>query len=340
MATTIELIITLAVILGAAIVFTNAIELLGERLNLGSGAVGSVLAAVGTALPETMIPVIAIVGTLILGGDAAASQEIGIGAIIGAPFTLATLALFVVGASALGFRRRRETGAHISVDERVTSLDIGFFFIFFAIAAAVGLVELPLYGKILVAILFVGSYVLYVVRILQHGGETQGEPPGKLFLWRPFRGEAPTWAVVAQVVGAIVIMAVGAHFFVQAVEHVSTIVGIPAVVIALIIAPLATELPEKFNSVIWLRESKDTLALGNISGAMAFQSTIPVAIGILFTPWNLGFLPGLAAVFALVSGAILFFNLRAKQRVRSTYLLGGGILYIAFLVVAAISTFA
>ena len=51
----IELILSLAAILGAAVIFTNAVEILGDRLGLGHGAVGSILAAVGTALPETMI---------------------------------------------------------------------------------------------------------------------------------------------------------------------------------------------------------------------------------------------------------------------------------------------
>jgi cation:H+ antiporter len=99
--TVIELVLSLATILGAAILFTNAIEILGERLNLGAGAVGSLLAAVGTALPETMIPVVAIVGALILGTGGAAASEIGIGAILGAPFLLATLAFFIVGVAAL-----------------------------------------------------------------------------------------------------------------------------------------------------------------------------------------------------------------------------------------------
>jgi Ca2+/Na+ antiporter len=46
----------LAVVLGAAVLFTNAVEILGGRLKLGQGAVGSVLAAVGTALPESANP--------------------------------------------------------------------------------------------------------------------------------------------------------------------------------------------------------------------------------------------------------------------------------------------
>ncbi|MDR4471739.1 MAG: hypothetical protein MRJ92_03475 [Nitrospira sp.] len=40
--------------------FTNGIEWLGKRLNISEGAVGSVFAAVGTTLPETSIPIIAI----------------------------------------------------------------------------------------------------------------------------------------------------------------------------------------------------------------------------------------------------------------------------------------
>ncbi len=43
----------------------------------------------------------------------------------------------------------------------------------------------------------------------------------------------------------------------------------------LLVAPIATELPEKFNAVIWIRQGKDTLAMGNITGAMVFQASIP-----------------------------------------------------------------
>lgn len=123
--TIIEMVLSLAAILVAAFVFTNAIEILGQRLNLGEGSVGSLLAAVGTALPETMIPVIALVGAALAGESAgAAASEIGIGAILGAPFLLATLAMFVVGASILGFRRRRENGADLVIDKRTTRRDI------------------------------------------------------------------------------------------------------------------------------------------------------------------------------------------------------------------------
>ena len=46
------LLVTFVVILIGAELFTNGIEWAGHRLKLAEGAVGSLLAAVGTALPE------------------------------------------------------------------------------------------------------------------------------------------------------------------------------------------------------------------------------------------------------------------------------------------------
>ena len=73
------LVIAFLVILLGAELFTNGIEWFGRKLNLAQGAVGSVLAAVGTALPETMIPIIAI----IFGSGGEATHAVGVGAILG-----------------------------------------------------------------------------------------------------------------------------------------------------------------------------------------------------------------------------------------------------------------
>jgi cation:H+ antiporter len=332
----IELMLSLAAILGAAVLFTNAVEILGDRLGLGHGAVGSILAAVGTALPETMIPIVAILGAVIVGSGGAAAGEIGVGAILGAPFLLATLALFIVGLSTILYRDRRSSGSEIVVNRQVTIPDMAFFLVCFGLAAGAGLISLPLVLKIGLALFLLVAYAGYVIYTIKSGSDaTEGDPPDSLTLW-PFRSAAPTWAVVAQVVGTVTVMGFAAHFFVDAVGHISSAIGIPAGLIALVLAPLATELPEKFNSVIWLRDNKDTLALGNITGAMVFQSTIPVSVGILFTPWNLGFLSTLSAVFALISGVVFIGFLLRKGPLRGFYLLGAGILYAAFLVAATV----
>ena len=93
--------IAFVVILLGAELFTNGIEWFGRKLELAEGAVGSVLAAVGTALPETMIPIIAIA----FGGGGEATDAVGVGAILGAPFMLSTLAMFVTGVGVIAFRR-------------------------------------------------------------------------------------------------------------------------------------------------------------------------------------------------------------------------------------------
>jgi cation:H+ antiporter len=334
--TVLQLVLSLAAILGAAVLFTNAVEMLGDRLNLGQGAIGSILAAVGTALPETMIPVVALIGAAIAGESAgAAASEIGIGAILGAPFLLATLAMFMVGAAALGFRSRRENGAELVIEKRVTRRDVLYFLIAFAVAAGAGIVALPTWVKIVVAILLVGTYIFYVYRTIVAGGEGLGETPDDLTLWPESRwGRAPTWAVAAQLLGTLVVMGAGAHIFVRGVESASESLGIPAGLISLVLAPLATELPEKFNSVIWMRVDKDTLAFGNITGAMVFQSTLPVSLGLLFTRWELGFINAFSAALALASGVVLLGFLLRKGPIKAYYLLGAGSLYIVFLAVA------
>lgn len=104
--------------------FADAVQMLGERLELGEGAVGSV--------PAALIPIAAIAGALVARRDPRAAGEIGIGAILGVPFVLSTLGMFVVGVSALGFRRRRTGGTDVSVDEGTARRDVGFFLVCYA----------------------------------------------------------------------------------------------------------------------------------------------------------------------------------------------------------------
>jgi len=333
--TTFEFVAALVAILMGAAFFTNAVEILGGRLGMRQGAVGSLLAAVGTALPESMIAVVAILEPVLTGGPSEEGALIGIGAILGAPFMLATLAMFVVGVSALVFRERRDQGTGLRVDATTIGRDIGFFLIFFAAAAGVGLVELPLYLKVGVALVLAFGYGLYVRRTLSSGEHLEDVPERLLIL--PRSQHPPLFAVVFQTLASLGVIIAGAHFFVDAVEHAAAGLGLPAGLIALILAPLATELPEKFNSIFWMRDGKDTLALGNVTGAMIFQSTIPVAFGVLFTPWNLAPLDLFAVVLALASGGLVYLTLRLSGKLRARGLMLGGLFYAAFVVGAVIA---
>jgi cation:H+ antiporter len=315
------LIASLIAILFAAALFTNGIEWLGKKLNLSEGAVGSVLAAVGTALPETMIPIVAI-----LSGHAD-SSHVGIGAILGAPFMLATLAFFVVGVSARVFKNRKQ-GSTLTVDHSIFRRDIRFFLIVFALAAAMAFVHLQ-WIRYIVAILLVVLYIVYVYHTVRDGkgvGETEIEP-----LVFAKKAEQPgIFPVVLQVVVALSLIVVGARFFIYSLTDVAQALNVSPLLLSLIISPVATELPEKFNSIFWMRDGKDTLAMGNITGAMVFQSSVVPALGIAFTSWELSMTALLSVVLALVSAAIVFYYARRHQRLNANVLIFSGSFYLVF----------
>jgi cation:H+ antiporter len=113
-------------------------------------------------------------------------------------------------------------------------------------------------------------------------------------------------------------------------------VGLSPLILSLIIVPVATELPEKFNSFLWIREGKDTFAIGNITGAMVFQSCIPVTIGVIFTEWTIDWsqgvqmLQGVSMLIALLSAVILYHE-SSHREIKMSGLFLGGLLYILFL---------
>ncbi|KLU59552.1 putative calcium/sodium:proton antiporter [Peptococcaceae bacterium CEB3] len=325
------LILSLGTILVGAAGFTNGVEWLGKKLKLGDGAVGSILAAVGTALPETMVPIIAFLGG---SHNGEMTSEIGIGAILGAPLMLSTLAFFISGLAVLVFRRENRP---LNLDSRVVVHDLGFFVVVYGLAVMASF--LPALPKRLCALALLVSYVWYVLRTVRASkGQDSGEIPPPLYLAAGARDPA-LGRVLTQVALALLLIIGGAHGFVQAVKAVALAQGVPAFVLSLIITPIATELPEKFNSVVWLRQGKDTLALGNISGAMVFQSSVIPPLGILLTPWHLEYLALWSALLALLAALVPYSVLKRYGLIRpSTLLLSGGFYLVFILAVLKVST--
>lgn len=320
------LVVGIAIILVACELFTNSIEWLGKKLNLGEGAVGSILAAVGTALPETMIPIIAI----LFGGGSEASHEIGIGAILGAPFMLSTAAFFVTGTAILIFTSRRRRTPLMKVNTTILGRDMRFFLIVYLVAFGAAFVpshEL----KIGIGIFLVILYGYYVMRTLGGDEGEMGEHELNPLRFARSAIEPGLGIVVLQVVVSLGMIIGGARVFVQNMEVVAEALHVSPLVMSLIIAPLATELPEKFNSVLWVREGKDTLAMGNISGAMVFQSCIPVAVGLLLTSWELDQYAVASVLIALASTTVVFLQMRTKGYLTANILALSGLFYLAFI---------
>ena len=333
------LVVAFVIILVGAELFTNGIEWFGRKLELAEGAVGSVLAAVGTALPETMIPIIAI---LFATGDSA--HEVGVGAILGAPFMLSTLAMFVTGIAVLYVARRRSTGDTMRVDTHVLAHDMRYFAIAYAIAIGAAFLPLePVQLKWIVAVVLIGIYAWYVKGHFEADADVDAEDLAPLRFHRLDRNghvadpAVPRLRVVnLQVIAALGLILLGAVFFVDSVEHLATELHLDPALLALVIAPIATELPEKFNSVIWVRQGKDTLAMGNITGAMVFQSTIPTVVALVFASnaWVAAegsYVAFASAGIAFLSSAAIFIPMARRGILRGRGLLIGGVFYLGYL---------
>lgn len=328
-----SLILGLLLILLAAESFTNGIETFGRRFNLSQAVVGSLLAAVGTALPETLLPIVAI---FFYSGSSA--KDIGMGAILGAPFMLSTLAFFLVGLTVLISYVRKRRRFEINIEARTTKRDILFFLAMYSLAVFLPLVA----GKLLapfIVVLLIGGYSVYAYLTLRDES-AEIERPEDMYLWRLYRktglsqSERPHVVLILfQILGALGVMITGAHTFVESLEHVSVRFGMNPLLFALILAPIATELPEKFNSIRWTWKGRDTLAIGNITGAMVFQATFPVSIGLLFTDWKLTGMALFSAVIALLSTSVVLMELTVRKRISPYTLLFGGGLYLIYAVV-------
>jgi cation:H+ antiporter len=340
----------LALVFGAQY-FTNAIEWLGHRLHLGDSATGSFLAALGTATPETLVSLIAI---FFATGEA--SRAVGVGGILGAPFMLSTLAMLVVAIALWSYRKRRLT-TNLQFNADTAASDLQFFLIAYSLAfiAALTPAEFRI-PRLVIAFSLIPLYIFYMQRLIRASvGESSDVEMGPLQLISHFPEHIlpfENWAknpgigsILVQVFLALALIIGGAELFVAEIQTIAVSVGLAPLLLSLLITPVATELPETLNSVLWIGRKRDTLAFGNVSGALVFQSAFPVTIGILFTDWTLSLIPGsstflgaLSAVLAIASGLFLLFFVRRYDTLHLNHLLSSGALYIVFVGAVIVAT--
>jgi len=282
--------------LGGCYLFTNGIEWLGKRLKVPDGAVGSILAAVGTTLPETSIPIIAI-----FFGTGEERVQVGLGAILGAPFMISTLVLPILASLLMLYARLGKRAAVFHVDYQEVRVDLVFFLAAYGIAVGCALISSRAVHYLAAGVL-VASYLAYIV--LKFSGQARGHLALEPLIFAR-QSAKPSYAMIGlQGTVGLVGLVIGAHLFVTVAKTISAELDVSPLLLALLIAPLATELPEMSNSFLWLYQRKDTLAVGNVTGAMVLQGTLPVSLGLIGTEWNLA--PSALATMGLVLVAVGF----------------------------------
>ena len=320
--------LTFALFLGSAAAiyfacdyFVNGVEWLGRKLGVGETATGTILAAFGTALPESAVTFVAVV----FGRDAAA-KDIGVGAALGGPLVLATISYAVVGVGVLLHRRRLGRAKPvIACEAQRLRRDQAWFLVLFIVKAALGLVAFawkPWLGGV-----FLLAYAAYLWSELRGAKVASAEELEPLKL-HP-RGDPKLGWPLAQTLVALVVIAAASKVFVGQLETIGRVAGLSSQLVALLLSPVATELPETMNAWIWVRQGKERLALANISGAMMIQATIPTALGLMFTSWRFSTALTLSAIVTMAAVAALLV-LFSRREVRARWLLPLAGLYAVF----------
>jgi cation:H+ antiporter len=304
--------------------FTNAVEWVGALYGLTRNAVGAVVAAIGSSLPETMVAVVALV---ILHDPK--SQAVGIGAVLGAPLMLGTLAFATIGVFAL--LRRPQAGGQapsLVVHTGVAIFGLTLFVLTFALVIGASFAPTALVRTSASALVII-AYVGYLAYHFRRSGPESDETPPRLRM-QP-HAERPATAIVAlQLVLSLVVTVAASRWFVASVGAASDELRISPLVASLFLSPIATELPEFMNVAIWMRRGQDELAFGNVLGAMMFQTSIASAVAMLASPWRLDATAYAACAAALLGAIVMIVSTLVRRRVEPVALVGCAALYLGY----------
>jgi len=318
-----------ALLIGSAVaiylsceLFVNGVEWVGRKLAVGQKATGSILAAFGTALPESVVTLVAVA----FGGSVAA-KELGVGAALGGPLALATIAYATVGIVLMLGRRQLPRTPEICADFRMLARDQGWFLAIFLFKIGLGLIAFA--WKPWLGLVFLAAYALYIRQEMAGGGDGAEEGESEPLTFARHAGTPGTAIALLQTLLALAVIFAASRLFVSQLAALGPALGLQPQLLALLLSPIATELPETMNAIIWVRQGKYRLALANISGAMMIQATIPTAFGLFWTPWLLTRPLLLAGAVTALAITAMFSAFRAG--IVSRWLLASmGLLYLLF----------
>lgn len=299
--------------------FVNGVEWVGRKLSVGSTATGTILAAFGTALPESVVTLMAVAF-----GKGDAQRELGVGAALGGPLVLATIAYATVGVTLLLTHQKLKGAPDVERQFRRLAGDQGWFLTIFLVKLGIGLVAFAF--KPWLGVLFLAAYALYFWREMRGGDADEIEDALEPLLIAKNRLEPPLGLSLLQTAVALAVIFGASRLFVGQLDALGPMLGMKPQLLALLLSPIATELPETMNAIIWVRQGKHRLALANISGAMMIQTTVPTAFGLFWTPWLLD--RSLILAGAVTAAAVAFMFVAFRRGVISRGLLAGmGLFY-------------
>lgn len=298
----------MAVIFVAAVIFVNAIEYLGYRFKLGGSFVGAILAPLFTSFPELTIFLVAVFSGH--GGD-----EIGIGTLFGQPFMASSLSYGLVGIAALiGFTRKRRDSSTLHVD-RSLALPYIYITILFPLTIVPGLLPGLPWLKYVMGVGFFAAFLSYIVMMVRKKEAALIEEAEEAYFTRVGHKlvKSPTFWAFFQLLAGVGMLFLGSTNMVEGVKHLSDVLGISGLGLALIIIPAATAIPETISALIWGYRGRDTMSIGSLVGEKILYSTFYPGLGMFITTWTLDVHAyASVAVTTVISITLLMFILRER----------------------------
>ncbi len=317
-----ELIISVLVVFVGALIFTNGIEYVGCRMNWTSSFTGAILAPLFTSIPEFVLFVVAIFS---YGGTA--GREIGIGTLFGQPFMASSFSYgLVLVAMIIGWFLKKRKTLFLEV-EKTLVIPYLFITILFPLIVLPDIIRIK-YFQIIMGVFFGFFYVYYIRLMFQKRKEESMDESEDPYLCRIFNADL---AAVIQLVLSVVILYFGSEMLISTIDVVSEHLAVSAMGVAIILAPVATAIPETMSAMIWAYRGKDTLSISSLVGEKILYSTLYPAIGLFAVSWILDLHAYFSVLATTVISFILLYYIK-KGRIPSRGLGIGFVFFITYIV--------
>ena len=271
--------------------FVVGAKQVGSSLGMSKFAIGVLIVGFGTSLPELASSIAAAL---------AGTTEIVIANVVGSNITNILLVVGVLAAF----------GGRIIIKRDLIKTELPIFFI--ATAHFLAVVYDGTVDRIEALLLMgtFGAYMWYLFVEAREEDSIEFQKQGG----RRQNLEAKSLAFILLGIAAVL---VGAHYTVDMVVNIATMMTVPVGLVSIGAIAIGTSLPELFVSIQAIKTGEAELAIGNIFGSNAFNIVMVIGIPALITPliadevvMNLGMQVLLAA------SAIFFVNGLARQIMR------------------------
>jgi len=299
------LVVSLAVLVKAADVFTVAAEKLGLFFGLSSFVIGATIVSFGSSMPELATALFAL---------KAGVTNFAIDNIVGSNIANS---LLVAGLAAVAVGTLR-------VKEQLIDVDVPFFFMSTALFVLfiIDGTFVPIEG--LISLVLLGVFIVYTIRagrddIIDHDESEDKKPNG---------------TVVFQSLGIIVVsvvaIVISSKYTIESVTNIAEIMNIAPAIITMLAVAFGTSLPEIVISVRAAMAGRHSIALGNVFGSNTFNVLAVAGIPSFFGALTVS--PEVLTIglpFLIVSSLAFIFT-TSDDRIQKWEGLALLIIYIAF----------